>query len=246
MGKAIALPLTGGVHGGLGRALADGADVSVHPGGVAEGVGGVSPVLILLVGLAVHLGEVVEGVAVVVHALFPGVLDEDGGGGFLEVPLVLPAVGAVEAVGGSFAGLGGGAASAPGVGRGGGGVSEGLAVTDVGVVHDAPEMVVLVEERVVGLVGVEAIGGPGDGVEPGEVVVPDVVGEILLDAEGDLLEVGGAGDGARLVAGLGECGEEHGGDDGDDGDDDEELDEREAPAAAEWVDGVFHDGSFLA
>lgn len=44
-------------------------------------------------------------------------------------------------------------------------------------------MVVLVEEGVVGLVGVEASGCPGDGVEPGEVVVSDVVVEVLLDAE---------------------------------------------------------------
>lgn len=112
----LPLPLSGGVHGHLGGAFADGADVTVHPGGVAEGVGGVAPVLVLLVGFASHLAEVVKGVAVVVHALFPGVLDEDGGGGFLEVPLVLPAVWAKEAIRGELAGLRGGAASAPGVG----------------------------------------------------------------------------------------------------------------------------------
>ena len=73
-----------------------------------------------------------------------------------------------------------------------------------------------------------------------------VVAGVHGDGQPNLLHVGRAGDGAGLLARLGEGGEQHRGEDGDDGDDDEELNEREAPAAVVMVVSVLHDGSFLA
>ena len=51
--------------------------------------------------------------------------------------------------------------------------------------------------------------------------------QILFEAEKNLLDVGCAGDGARLFTGFRQSGQEHGGQNGDDGDDDKQFDEGE-------------------
>ena len=66
-----------------------------------------------------------------------------------------------------------------------------------------------------------------------------VVAGVHGDGQPNLLHVGRAGDGAGLLARLGEGGEQHRGEDGDDGDDDEELDESERTLVA------FHGVSWL-
>ena len=56
-------------------------------------------------------------------------------------------------------------------------------------------------------------------------------------AEANLLEVAGAGDGARLLACLRERWQKHGGQDGDDGDDDQQFNQGEAEEFfhEEWI-----------
>ena len=91
-------------------------------------------------------------------------------------------------------------------------------------VEEAEDAVLALARRL-GHGGVDGVAQRG-----GHHVVLVVVG-VHPQSHAELLEVGGAGDESRLLAGLGEGGEKHGGEDGDDGDDDEELDEREGAAA---------------
>ena len=70
------------------------------------------------------------------------------------------------------------------------------------------------------------VAPPGAGEDGGGGVVGVVVG-VHDHGESELLEVGGAGDGARLLAGLRQGGQQHRRQDGDDRDDDEQLDQGE-------------------
>ena len=94
------------------------------------------------------------------------------------------------------------AADAEAAVEGGGGALVGLGVTDVVLEIVVPGLADCAAppswaDEVIGVVGVHGAGEP------------------------DLLQVGGAGDGARLLAGLAQGGQQHRRQNGDDGDDDE-------------------------
>ena len=108
----------------------------------------------------------------------------------------------------------------------GGGAAEYFEVADVTAHADGP--IDLVAGVVLVLVVVEILRPTAAvGVDVGRAVAISRVRQAALavcrvgsHGRADLLEVARAGDGLRLVAGLGERGEEHGGEDRDDGDDD--------------------------
>ena len=77
------------------------------------------------------------------------------------------------------------------------------------------------DQDVVALLAIAFVGFPVTNPVMGVVVAVDGVGE------DNLFEVGKAGDGLCLVAGLRQSGQQHGGENRDDGDDDEEFDQRE-------------------
>ena len=226
--------------------------MAVHHDTLADGEGAVAPqgvVDLLHREVTLGLRVAVEGV-VTIQTLLVGVMEEDGAAGVLVVGfltgfrtvgiacaarctalLAFPNRGtaAVVAVGGVLAGFQ--TRAAVGVRDVSARAAERALVADVGVVHDAPEVLFTLDQIPVRVVDVEAVGIPRTTVEApcafrpvvGEVVVAVVVIVVLAEAESDGLQVVDAGDGLCLVLRLFERGQEHGREDRDDGDHDEQF-----------------------
>ena len=229
----------------------DAADVSVQPCDVADVI--VAEVLSASVGVTAPLRHVFEGhVAVVVIQMFERIFREDGlGGAFgLVNPFAALEETARITVGGVLVVVGKtGQQAVDGTARividiTSDGAAEVLLVADVAVNTDTPVESVRSEGVfvVVVHVGWPATGVRVDDVRPGVEHGAVTVFRVHGDGQAELFEVADAGSGAGLFAGLGQCGQQHGGENCDDGDNHQQLDQGEVKEAFHglspwlWVD----------
>ncbi len=239
-------PLTGMVE-----VVLDAADMAVQPADIADVV--VAEVLLTFGGGGAPLRHIFEGhVAIVVIQMFERIFREDGFGGAFGLvnPFAALEEAAWIAVGGVLVVVGKtGQQAVDGTARividiTGDGAAEVLLVASIAVDANAPVEGVGSEGVfvVVVHVGWPATGVRVDDIRPGVEHGAVTVFRVHGDGQTELFEVADARCGLGFHTGLGQCGQQHGGENCDDGDNHQQLDQGEVKEAFHglspwlWVD----------